>query len=168
MRVTQLSSILFIAACMAAPAYGQAPKPDPKTPPAKAGKAGDQVRTVEIFGTDDMKYSVTSITAKPGEQLRIRLISKGTLPKIAMAHNVVVLKPKTDVAKFIDAGAAFRATDFIAPATKESVLAQTRFAGPGETVEVVFKVPNQKGTYPYVCTFSGHFAAGMVGNLIVK
>jgi azurin len=168
MRFSRLSSILFIAACMAAPSYGQTPKAAAKTAPAKARKAVDSVRTVEIFGSDEMKYSVTRIVAKRGEQLRIRLISKGTLPKIAMAHNVVILKPGTNVAKFIDAGAAFRATDFIAPAMKASVLAQTRFAGPGETVEVLFKVPDQAGGYPYVCTFSGHFAAGMVGSIVVK
>ncbi len=115
-----------------------------------------------------MKYSVTHIAAKPGEQLRIRLTSKGTLPKIAMAHNVVVLKPGTNAAKFVEAGATFRATDFIAPTMKSSVLAQTKFAGPGETVEVIFNVPKQAGTYPYLCTFPGHFAAGMKGEIVVK
>ncbi len=29
-------------------------------------------RVVEIIGTDDMKYNVTSIAAKPGEQITIR------------------------------------------------------------------------------------------------
>ena len=115
-----------------------------------------------------MKYSITRITAKPGETLRIRLTSKGTLPKIAMAHNVVILAAGTNVAKFIDAGVTFRQTDFIAPATKASVLAQTRFAGPGEVVELTWKVPAKPATYPFVCTFSGHFAAGMVGSIVVK
>jgi azurin len=168
MRFSRLSSILFVAVCLTAPASGQALKTKAPAAPAKAAKAVDPVRTVEIYGTDEMKYSVTRIVAKRGEQLRIRLISKGTLPKIAMAHNVVILKPGTNVARFIDAGASFRATDFIAPAMAGSVLARTRFAGPGETVEVVVKVPNQAGTYPYVCTFSGHFAAGMVGSIVVK
>ena len=47
---------------------------------------------VEIVGTDDMKYSISTISAKPGETITIRLRSKGTIPKVAMAHNVVVLK----------------------------------------------------------------------------
>jgi azurin len=125
-------------------------------------------RTVEISAGDDMKFNVTTIRAKPGEQLRIRLTSKGTLPKIAMAHNVVVLKLGTNVQKFINDGAAFRQTDFVAPAMKDAVIAKTPFAGPGEKVEVVFTVPAKPGRYPFVCTFAGHFAAGMKGTLVVQ
>ena len=167
MRISRLAFVPLLAACLAAPASGQVREVKGSSP-ARAAKAVDAVRTIEIVGTDDMKYSVTRIVAKRGEQLRIRLISKGTLPRIAMAHNVVVLKPETAVQKFIDAGATFRTTDFIAPAMTSSVLAQTRFAGPGETVEVRFKLPAKAGTYPFVCTFAGHYAAGMKGTIVVK
>jgi len=57
-----------------------------------------------------MKYSLTTIRARPGESLRIRLVSRGTVPKVAMAHNVVILKSGTDVVKFVNEGAAFRRT----------------------------------------------------------
>jgi azurin len=135
-------------------------------PVVQAGKTS--VRTVEITGGDDMKYSVTSIPAKRGEQLRIRLTSKGTLPKVAMAHNVVVLKAGTNQIEFVNAGSLARATDFIPQDKKDQVIAATTLAGPGETVEVIFKVPNAAGNYPYVCTFPGHFAAGMRGVIEVK
>lgn len=125
-------------------------------------------RTVEISSSDDMKFNVTTIRAKPGEQLRIRLTSKGTLPKIAMAHNVVVLKLGTNVQKFINDGAAFRDADFVPPTMKDAVIAKTAFAGPGEKVEVVFTVPAKRGRYPFICTFAGHFAAGMKGTLVVQ
>ena len=130
--------------------------------------AANGARTIDITGGDDMKFNVTEIRAKAGEEIRIRLVSKGSIPKIAMAHNVVVLKAGTDVAKFIAAGAADRATDFISPSTSSMVIAKTPFAGPGETVQVVFKVPAKPGRYPFVCTFSGHFQAGMKGTLIVN
>src|SRR5262245_2463778 len=80
-----------------------------KPKPAAAAPAG-AARTVEIAAGDDMKYSVTNITAKPGETLRLRLVSKGTLPKVAMSHNVVVLKPTAKVVDFVNAGATARAT----------------------------------------------------------
>jgi plastocyanin len=48
------------------------------------------------------------------------------------------------------------------------VIAKTPFAGPGEMVQVVFTVPAKPGHYPYLCTFAGHYAAGMKGTLIVK
>ena len=134
--------------------------------PAK--KAPAAPRTVDIVGTDDMKYSVTTITAKAGERLRIRLTSKGTMPKLVMAHNVVVLTAATDALKFVSAGLNHRATDFIAPEMKAAVVAKTAMAGPGEVVDVVFTVPSKPGSYPYVCTFAGHFQAGMKGTLVVK
>jgi azurin len=125
-------------------------------------------RVVEIIGTDDMKFNVTSIAAKPGEQITIKLTAKGTMPAVAMSHNVVVLALKTDAAAFVTAGMTARATDYIAPADKGKVLAATKLAANGQTVEVTFKAPTVAGSYPYVCTFPGHFAAGMKGNLVVK
>jgi azurin len=125
-------------------------------------------RTIDIVGTDQMKYDVTTITAKPNEQLRVRLTSKGTMPKIAMAHNFVLLKLGASPVKFITAGAQSRETDFIPKEMTDQVIAKTALAGAGETVEVSFKAPGKAGSYPYVCTFPGHFQAGMRGNLVVK
>ena len=125
-------------------------------------------RVVELIGTDDMKYNTTAITAKPGEQITVRLTAKGTMPAVAMSHNFVLLALKTDPAAFTTAGMTARATDYIAPANKAQVLAATKLAANGQTVEVTFKAPTAPGAYPYVCTFPGHFAAGMKGTLTVK
>jgi azurin len=149
----------------------------PQTPPAKqaptkeapkAGKAAGGARTVAITGGDDMKFNLTEITAKPGETIRIQLKNVGTLPKMAMAHNVVVVKPTTKVVEFNTAAASARDTDFIPAAMKAEIVASTGLAGPGETVETTFKVPAAAGTYPFMCSFPGHFTAGMKGNLVVK
>ena len=115
-----------------------------------------------------MKYNVTTIEAHPGESLRIVLKNVGSMPKIAMAHNVVVLRPETDVAAFITAGIAAHETEFIASSTKATVLAATALAGAGETVEVTFSVPTKSATYPFVCTFPGHYAVGMYGTIVAK
>ena len=147
-------------------ALGAQTKPAPSTTAKPAAKGA--VRTVDIVGTDQMKYDVTQIPAKRGEQLRVRLIAKGTMPKIAMAHNFVLLKLSANVTKFVTAGAQARQTDFIAPEMKDQVIAATALAGAGETVEVTFTVPKAAGSYPFLCTFPGHFQAGMKGNLVVK
>ena len=133
-----------------------------------AGTAAQPARTINIVGTDDMKYSLTTITAKPGEQLQVRLTAKGAMPKIVMAHNFVLLKLGTNIDKFVADGAANRATDFIAPASLSSVIAKTALAGPGETVQVTFAAPAKPGSYPFICTFAGHYQAGMKGTLVVK
>jgi azurin len=125
-------------------------------------------RTVEVGVNDTMKYSVTTITAKPGETLRIVIKSTSTVAKIALAHNLVILKPGTNAKEFLEAGAAMREHDFIAPQMKDRVIAATPMAGPGETVEVTFTVPEKPGSYEFICTFTGHYRLGMKGTLVVK
>ncbi|HEY7500567.1 MAG TPA: plastocyanin/azurin family copper-binding protein [Vicinamibacterales bacterium] len=165
-----VSIVLASAPMSASPAPRQSkPAADQSKPAAPQGKpaAAAGARVVELTGGDDMKYNVTTINAKPGETLRIRLVSKGTLPKIAMAHNVVVLKAGAKQLDFVNAAATARDTDYIPAAMKDQVLAATTLAGPGETVETTFKVP-AAGTYPFLCTFPGHFAAGMKGTIVAK
>ena len=153
------------------PAQGSGAKPGaaakPGAPAAKtAGKASG--RTIEITGGDDMKFSLTSIQAKPGETLHIVLKTVGKIPKVAMAHNFVQLKLGVDAAKFSQDAMTARDTEYVPASRKADILAATALAGPGETVEVTFKAPAKAGSYPYVCSFPGHFAAGMRGDLIVK
>ncbi len=130
--------------------------------------AENPARTIDILATDDMKYSLTSITAEPGEEIRIRLSAKGVIPKVAMAHNVVVLEIATDIDTLLKEGAPFRENDFIPPSMMTNVIAKTALAGPGERVQVTFKVPTTPGDYPFLCTFAGHYQAGMKGTLSVK
>jgi azurin len=128
----------------------------------------DAARTVEVGVNDTMKYSVSTIAVKPGETIRILLKSTSTLPKLALAHNLVILKQGTNAGKFLEAGASAREHDFIAPAMKDRVLAATPMAGPGESVEVTFTAPQKPGSYEFICTFTGHYALGMKGTLVVK
>jgi azurin len=134
--------------------------------PKPAGAAGG--RTIAITGTDTMKFSVTAIQARRGEKLRIVLTTVGKMPKIAMAHNFVLLDKDANVDAFIQAAVMARATDFIPPAQKGDVLAATGLAGATEKVEVTFEAPKVPGKYPFVCSFPGHYALGMRGVLTVK
>ena len=47
---------------------------------------------------------------------------------------------------------------------KDKVLASTKLAGPGETVEVT-STRRRRRVYEFVCSFPGHFLAGMKGTL---
>lgn len=125
-------------------------------------------RVIEIEGNDMMKFSVTNIEAKPGEQLTVRLRTVGKMPKMAMAHNFVLLTANANATTFANEAAMAGATAYIPAARAGDVLASTALAGAGETVEVTFKVPATAGTYTFLCSFPGHFAAGMRGTLVVK
>ena len=125
-------------------------------------------RVIELEGSDMMKFNVASITARPGEQVTVRLKVVGKMPKMAMSHNFVLLAASADAAAFANAAAMAGATGYIPAARKGDVLASTAMAGAGETVEVTFKAPATAGTYTFLCSFPGHFAAGMRGTFVVK
>ncbi len=134
------------------------------TATAPAGAA----RTVEITANDQMKYSINSIEAKPGEELRVELTNTGALPKQAMAHNWVLLKAGSDAAAFSAAAAASPTTGYIPDSLKDEIIAKIDLQGPHETGEVTFKAPTQPGDYPFLCSFPAHYAVGMKGTLTVK
>ncbi|MFN7942403.1 MAG: plastocyanin/azurin family copper-binding protein [Thermoanaerobaculia bacterium] len=126
-------------------------------------------RILKIKATDDMKYSVNHIDAKPGEDLKVLLSGEGAMAKDQMAHNFILLAAGTDPVAFVTAASMARATGYVPANMKDKILAMTpNLVGAGETTEVTFKAPTKPGTYVYVCTFPGHYFGGMKGELVVK
>ena len=151
--------------------------------------SSDEVRTIEIVGIDKMKYVVKGdsegisvgeeitedgmlqlegITAKPGEEIRIKLTTKSTMPAMAMSHNFILLKRGTDTQAFDRAAAQSKDNDYIPSDMSDQIIAHSGLAAGGETVEVTFTAPEETGENPFVCSFPGHFAAGMKGTLTVE
>ena len=136
--------------------------------PVGVRAAGDQA--VTISANDQMKFDTTDISGAVGQKIVITLTNDGSLPKAAMAHNIVVLKPGTDVAAFIaSASASPRASAGYLPddAQAGQIIVHTKLLGPGEEDTITF-TPTAAGVYEYVCTFPGHTAAGMRGKIIVQ
>lgn len=125
-------------------------------------------RTVEITAGDNMKYSLTTIEAKTGEQLTVVLTNIGTMPKEVMGHNWILLKTGADVAAYDQAAALAKATDYFPAELAGSVLAHIPLLGPRKSGEVTFNAPTTPGEYPFLCSFPAHFQVGMKGVLIVK
>lgn len=134
--------------------------------PAFAHAAGDE--PIDISATDQMKFDVTDIAGKVGEKVTIMLTNDGSLPKAAMAHNICILKPGTDVTAFV-AAASKRAADGYLPDAEQAshMIVHTKLLGPGEDDTISF-TPTEPGVYEYVCTFPAHAAAGMRGKITVK
>jgi azurin len=123
-------------------------------------------RVIEITANDQMKYSVATIEAKAGEELKVSLTNQGTLPKEAMGHNWVLLKAGTDVTAFATAAMAAKDTDYIPAGMKDKVIASIPVLGPKKTADVTFKAP-AAGEYTFICSFPGHYML-MKGTLTVK
>lgn len=123
---------------------------------------------ITIIGTDNLQFSETLIEASPGETIRLTLIVESSMPISTMAHNVAILDKDADVQEFVMQSMNATDNEYIAPELEDQVIAYTKMIGGGETSVIEFTVPNEPGDYEYVCTFPGHFFAGMKGILRVR
>jgi len=161
----------FLTACDKTPA--NAPTTSETAPPNTTLPAESRVGIlpeiiVVITANDQMKFDPTAIEAKPGQRVTVTLRNVGMIPKSAMAHNFVLLKPDVDTAQFVVTGLTHTTTEFIAPEMSSHVIASTKLLGPGESDTISFTTPKEQGAYNYICSFPGHYAAGMKGVLTVK
>jgi len=159
-----LALVLALSGCgqkASAPAAGET------AAAAKAEAPAAGPRVIEITANDQMKFSVTTIEAKAGEDLKVILTNIGTLPKEAMGHNWVLLKADADPAAFVAAAMTAKDTDYVPASLAGQVIAKTALIGPRKSDEVSFKAP-APGTYVFLCSFPAHFMVGMKGTLIVK
>lgn len=134
---------------------------------ARAGAAHAKKKTVkvEVEVGDGLKYSMTKIEVASGSQVELTLKHTGKMPKAAMGHNLVILKSGTKPAKFANAAMTAAKTEYIPAKMKDSIIAHTKLVGGGESDTITFEAP-AKGTYPYLCSFPGHYSV-MNGTLVV-
>ena len=127
-----------------------------------------QARTIEVEGLQTLRFSVDHISAKPGENLTVKLTNKTSLPPDAMSHNFVLLKKGADPGAFANAAVNAKDTGYIPKDMTKEIIAHTDLVAGGQTKSVTFTAPREAGDYTYICTFPGHYAAGMKGTLTVK
>lgn len=156
-------TLLLLAASLLLAGCG--PKDPATTTAAASAPAG---ATFEFTANDTMKFNLTRIEVKAGEDVKITLTNIGSLPKAAMAHNWVLLKKGADAKAYTDAAITAQATDYLPAALADQVLAHTKLLGAKQSDEIMFKAPTEPGEYVFFCTFPAHFMAGMQGVMVVK
>ncbi len=126
-------------------------------------------REIVILGNDAMQFDLKSFEVSPEERVALTFKNAGSMPKVAMGHNLVVLKKNVDALSFgqkvLASGGS--ASNPLPNSLLGDVLAYTKLLGPGESERITFVSPSEAGEYAYVCTFPGHFAM-MRGKMIVK
>lgn len=143
-------------------------KKDDASTQTAAANTGSGPLTVEITANDSMKFSLATIEAKAGQDIKVILTNIGSMPKAAMGHNWVLLQKGADPKAFVDAAVNSAATDYIPAAMADKVIAHTKLLGPKQTDEISFKAPTEPGEYVFLCSFPAHYLTGMKGVLIVK
>ena len=124
-------------------------------------------KKITITGNDTMQFDLKSFEVKAGEKVELTFKNVGKIPKLAMGHNLVVLKKGISAVAFGQKamGAGANATNALPDSVKGDTIAATKL-GPEETETISFTAP-ETGDYEYVCTFPGHFAL-MRGTMKVK
>ncbi len=133
-----------------------------------AADAAPRVIKIKAGVENAMKFDVTSLSAAPGESIKVVFTNACVLPKAVMGHNWVLLKAGSDTAAFSAAAAPEAATGYIPEKQKDKIVAHVGLLGPNETGEVTFTAPTAPGEYPFLCTCPAHCAVGMKGVLVVK
>jgi plastocyanin len=111
---------------------------------------------------ENLAFAPAALTAKAGAPASVVFKNSSS----AQQHNFVLVNGGDDVAGTVDEEAiAAGAPDYV-PAGSADVIAATKIVAPGGTETINFTAP-AAGTYTYICTFPGHYAAGMKGTLTV-
>lgn len=136
-----------------------APTPTKPNPWAK----GEGGREIVIEAALGLQYVQKQLTAKAGEKLTIvfknpdvvphnwLLAKPGTLQKLGDKVNLMITDPKGLAKHYVP--------------DSDDVIAYTDMTNPKEAFTIHITAPNEKGDYPYLCTFPGHW---MVMNGVLK
>jgi len=136
-----------------------------KTIPNPWQAARPNVRSIEISAGQNLAYSTRLLRARPGEQLRLTLNNPD-----AVSHNWALIKPGSlarvgELTSKLVADPQAALHQYV-PQT-DDVLVYTDIVPPREKFTIYFQAPRQKGRYPYLCTFPGHWMV-MNGDLIIE
>ncbi len=115
-----------------------------------------------------MQFSLAAFDVNAGQKVVVTLKNIGVQPKASMGHDFIVLKQNVNAVSFVDANSSFAAKGQLAPETERDVVAHTKLVGPGESDTITFTAPYVLGPYEFLCSFPGHYGAGMRGVMNVK
>jgi azurin len=122
-------------------------------------------RAVRIEAGKNLTFNLGSITVRAGEPLRLvftnpdvvphnwALVRPGALAKVGELANRIIADPEAVSRHYV-------------PKT-DDVLAYTDIVSPQDQTQIFFQAPAEKGRYPYLCTFPGHWMV-MNGVMIVE
>lgn len=130
------------------------------------GLIDEHAKKVQIKTIPGLKYDRTKFTVKAGESVALELKNIDSMP-----HNIVITKPgkkqqvgETAFKMMNDPNA--RKKNYV-PDDKSDLIAYSDVVEPTGKHTTYFKAPKEKGEYPFICTFPGHWQV-MQGVMIVE
>ncbi|WP_009965098.1 DUF6797 domain-containing protein [Verrucomicrobium spinosum] len=151
----------LVAKALSVPAGNLAVTTEPtRVNPWAKGEGGRSVKLEAALG---LQFAQKQLVAKSGERLSLEFSNPDAVP-----HNVLFIKPGAlqrvgDLANKMITDPAGLARHYV-PESPE-VLVYTDMVQPSHKFTIHFNAPQEKGEYPYLCTFPGHW---LVMNGVLK
>ena len=108
---------------------------------------------------DNMFFSRSEITVAAEQELAINFDNTSRLP-----HNIVIIDGDLAVATEVNRD-AINQTNYLPQ--RPAVVASIPMMMPNQNGDITWQ-PSQPGSYLFICTYPGHFDAGMYGTITVK
>ncbi len=145
---------------------GPSPNAAPIAPPQPvAWEQGTPGRKLLLRAAVGMQFDPKELRAKAGERLSLTfenpdvmphnwaLLSIGSIDRVGDLANKLITSPDALSNHFVPAS--------------DDILCHTRLLDPQKSTTIHFNAPTKPGSYPYLCTFPGHWAI-MRGVLVVE
>jgi len=137
------------------PAQTTAAAPTPPPAPSASASAAPvphvEIQLASVANT--MAFDKTKLSVPTGAEVHLTLKNNATMA--TLPHNWLLVKPGTE-ASVAAAGLKLGEPAGYIDMRDKNMLVHTPLAKPGETVEVTFTAPDP-GSYPYICSFPGHY-----------
>jgi azurin len=130
---------------------------------SSSANSGNNATKLEIgCKGEELAFDQTTLTAPAGAAIELTFHNHSN----HLQHNWVLVNGGDAEAQTVyeAAVAAGVKNDWLPPASPQ-IIAHTPLISSGKSFALSFQAPEQAGSYLYLCTFPGHFLAGMKGTL---
>jgi putative heme-binding domain-containing protein len=122
-------------------------------------------RSIQVEAGKNLSFAPRLLSARPGEALRVTFSNPDVVP-----HNWVLILPGAlarfgDLVNKVIAEPDAAARHYIP--RSDDLIAYTDVVGPQDHASIFIRAPKEKGRYPFLCTFPGHWMV-MNGELVVE
>jgi azurin len=136
-----------------------------KPPPNPWRAALPKARSIVVQADSNLMFKQRTLTVRPGEPIKLTFANPDAVP-----HNWVLLKPGAlervgGLANRLIAEPDAALRQYVPKS--DDVLAYTDVTPAGGSFTIYFRAPLEKGRYPYLCTFPGHWMV-MNGQMLVE
>jgi plastocyanin len=112
---------------------------------------------------ESLAFAPATLSAAAGSQVSVTFKDASA----SQQHNWVLVKGGDEVAAKVDEAGATAGADKGYIPDDPNIITNIKLLNGGESGTTSFAAP-PPGTYTYLCTFPGHYAAGMKGTLTIK